>query len=169
MEGLKYRLLAALASTCLFVSIFTAPRPDGLLDHTVWPVAYSASAAASLLIAIRPRRFFLHVWASLIITIQLFRTVLFGINPTLPSLRWASVAANLFFAILAYFVWAGWKDRFVIEPLLAKSEPSAKETELADLEAIIADETEARSLRRQQSPPQQEERYRLPTVPGLPQ
>lgn len=170
MEGLWYRLLAALASACLFVGIFTAPRPDGLLDHTVWPIAYSASAAVSLAIAVRPRRSLLHLWASLIITIQLFRALFLGINPTVPSFRWASISGNLFFAILAYFVWAGWKDRFVIEEVLAKNGPTDKQTELADLEAVMADEDASRLTKlQQQPPPRQEQRYRLPVVPGLPQ
>lgn len=166
MRGLWLRLLAAVASACLFISIFTAPRPDGFLDHSIWPLAYGLSGVASLAIAVRPRLIFLHFWASLIITIQLFRAVLLGLNPLTPSLRWASVTSNLFFAILAYFVWAGWKDRFVIEEALAQSHTTPNERKLAELEQVIAGhDTQTQPL---QSPlPEQEQRYRLPTVPGL--
>lgn len=160
---LHYRILAAVAAICLFVAIFEAPRPSGILDGTVWPVGYSLAAAASFIIAIRPHRLLLHIWASLIITIQLFRALLLGVNPTVPELRWASISANLFFAILAYFVWAGWKDRFDIEEVLAEAKPSEAETQLADLEQTIADhDSQARALVASE---EQVERFRLPAGP----
>lgn len=113
MSHLKLRLLAMLASACMVVSITEAPRTPGQgLDEMVWTLAYALIALATAIVGIFPTRQTLRVWASLTIGTQLIRSVQVGFYPPLPEYRWGSVSANLFFGILAFFVWEGWRRRF---------------------------------------------------------
>jgi hypothetical protein len=180
---LRLRILAFLGGLCLVVAIFKAPRPEGLLDGVVWPFAYTAASAACMILAFKPCRIFLHLWASLMISIQLIRAVLLFINPTLPSLRWSSLTVNLFFAILVYFVWAGWKDRLPadgkggrqvislpVEAVMALA-TSPDHSEATLKERIEDYERVSGPLAGSESPTEEQqdrvEQYRLPSVPGM--
>lgn len=144
----------------------------------MWPVGYTLSAVSCMALAVKPHRWFLHIWAALLISIQLIRAIMFFLDPALPELRWASLTINAFFAILVYFVWAGWKDRLpdgypetevitlpvkTVETIATHSPTSptevSKADELAELEAIAVEQQAARQQRTEQ--------YRLPQVPGL--
>lgn len=111
MSPLRLRLLAFVASICLLLAVFNAPRPEGFLDQIVWPVAYALSAALSALVALKPNKFFLNGWGAVIISTQAIRSIALAVDPTIPAFRTASVALNVFFGILAYFVWVGWVDQ----------------------------------------------------------
>jgi hypothetical protein len=116
------------------------------------------------------------------ISIQLIRAVLLFIEPTVPSLRWSSLTVNVFFAILVYFVWAGWKDRLPAEggkqviPLPAETVAALAAPTPDPLEATLKERIEdyervSGPLASSDSPTEEQqdrvERYRLPTTPGL--
>lgn len=164
----------------LVIALLDATRPPGFLDEIVWPFAYGFAAFCSVALAVKPIRIFLHAWASVIISIGLIRALMLGLEPAVPSLRWASVSTNVFFAALAYVVWAGWKDSLpsdggevvtipvrTLDTLLSQDTGRPGQLTIRDqLDESIRINGEAAGLEPEATPEQSPE-YRLPRVPGL--
>lgn len=169
----------------LGIALFTAPRPEGLMDGVVWPFAYGLAGVASLGLAIRPQKIYLHAWCALVSAISLIRAVLLGINPTVPGLRLASISSNIFLAALAYVVWGGWKDRLpgdknnpvitlpvqTVQTLLTPYDEAPGTITLKErieeherVQAVMNGTPEVLPLPPTLDP---ESEYRLPRVPGL--
>lgn len=113
MNFLRYKVLATLAAVALVLFAFFSRSPGGFFDDVVWPVAYVGIAAATLLAVFRPSRNTLSIWASLLIGTEVLRVVslLVFVEDT-DGERWARIGIHTKVAILAYFVWVGWRYLF---------------------------------------------------------
>lgn len=107
---LKYRALAVVAAFALVLYAIFSKSPGGFFDDFVWPVAYVCIAGATLIAAFRPSRETLRVWASLLIGTEVMRAVSLALFPyTNDTERWARFGIHVKVAVLAYFVWVGWR------------------------------------------------------------
>lgn len=116
MSFLKYKVLAVIAALSLVLFAFYSRSPGGFFDDVVWPVAYVGVAAATLLAVFRPSRNTLSLWAGSLIGTEVLRVLSLLIVDTNDPERLARIGIHAKVAVLAYFVWVGW--RYILTGLL---------------------------------------------------
>lgn len=110
MQILKYKVLAVVAAFALVLYAIYSVSPGGFFNDFVWPVAYVSIAAATVIAVFRPAQNTLRLWASLLISTETLRALSLALFAGGEREQWARVGIHTKLAILAYFVWVGWRS-----------------------------------------------------------